>query len=206
MNKQVFIRLGVFFLCLIPFSLTLYGAAVGSLGPDPAERIMHVTGEWAARLLLLTLLISPLRKWSGWSVLLKLRRMLGLYAFFYGVVHLVSFAHFYLGWSPAILVEELVERPYITVGFAALLLMLPLAVTSTRAIQRRLGRRWLQLHRLIYVSSLLVCAHILWQVRSDAGDAILYIGLFTVLLAWRVKRYVHKRKPGLVADMVASVP
>ena len=141
MNKQAFIRLGVFVLCLIPFGLTLYGAALGGLGPDPAERIMHVTGEWAARLLLLTLLISPLRKWSGWSVLVKLRRMLGLYAFFYGVIHLLSFAHFYLGWSPAILLEELVERPYITVGFAALLLMLPLAVTSTRAMQRRLGRK-----------------------------------------------------------------
>ena len=137
---------------------------------------------------------------------MKLRRMLGLYAFFYGVIHLVSFAHFYLGWSLAILVEELVERPYITVGFAALLLMLPLAVTSTRSMQRRLGRKWLQLHRLVYVSSLLVCAHISWQVRSDAGDAILYVGLFAILLAWRIKRYIDRRRPSLAADMAVSAP
>ena len=190
---EIAIRLGVFLACLIPFGLTLYGAVVGTLGPDPAETIMHVTGEWAARLLLLTLLVSPLRQFRPWRVILKLRRMLGLFAFFYGVVHLTSFAHFFLGWSGQILVEELVERPYITMGFAALVLMLPLAVTSTRGMQRRLGKNWRKLHQLVYLSSVLVCVHILWQIRSDAGEALVYTALFAVLLGWRVKRFLSER-------------
>ena len=191
---EIVIRLGVFLACLVPFGLTLYGAVAGTLGPDPAETIMHVTGEWAARLLLLTLLVSPLRQFRPWRVILKLRRMLGLYAFFYGVVHLTTFAHFFLGWSAQILVEELVERPYITMGFAALVLMLPLAVTSTRGMQRRLGKSWRKLHQLVYLSSSLICVHIIWQIRSDAGEALVYTALFAVLLGWRVKRYLGKRR------------
>jgi sulfoxide reductase heme-binding subunit YedZ len=188
------VRVGVFVLCLLPFAWLVYGAATAGLGPDPAESIMHITGEWALRLLLLTLLVSPLRQWSGWPVVLRLRRMLGLYVFFYACVHLMSFCHFYIGWTAGALIEELAERPYITVGFAAWLMMLPLAVTSTRGMQRRLRRNWQRLHRLVYAVAVLACCHILWQARSDIGEALVYILLFAVLLAWRVKRFTARQK------------
>ena len=106
-----YIRIGVFILGLLPFAWVASAAVTGSLGPDPAEVLMHFTGEWALRMLALTLLVSPLRAWSGWSVLLKLRRMLGLFAFFYACIHLLSFLQFYVGWAPAALAEELAERP-----------------------------------------------------------------------------------------------
>ena len=136
----LFIRCAVFVLCLFPFALIVYAIAVGTAGPDPAEYIMHSTGEWAARFLLLSLFASPLRKWTGWSVVIRLRRMLGLYAFFYGCVHLATFGHFYIGWTASLIIEEFTERPYITVGFSAWLLMLSLALTSTRGMQRRLRK------------------------------------------------------------------
>jgi sulfoxide reductase heme-binding subunit YedZ len=186
-------RFSVFLLCLVPFGYVLYGALSGSLGPDPAEAIMHVTGEWAVRLLLLTLLVTPLRRWTGWRWVLKLRRMLGLYTFFYGIVHLLSFLHFYLGWNSQVLLEELAERPYITLGFGALLCMAPLAITSTGGMQRRLGRNWRKLHRLVYLAAILVCLHIIWQIRSDAGTAIVYSTLFAVLLGWRLNGLIRKR-------------
>ena len=188
------VRVGVFCLCLLPFAWLVYAAVGNNLGPDPAEAVMHVTGEWALRLLALTLLVSPLRRWTGWSVLMKMRRMLGLYAFFYGCVHLLAFLQFFIGWTPALVFEELAERPYITMGFAAWLLMLPLAFTSTRAMQRRLRRNWQRLHRLVYPAAVLACLHLLWQARSDVGEALVYIVLFALLLGWRVKRY--RDKPG----------
>jgi sulfoxide reductase heme-binding subunit YedZ len=193
------IRGGVFILALLPFIWVVYAAATGGLGPDPAEALMHATGEWSLRLLALTLLVSPLRAWTGWSLLFKLRRMLGLYAFFYGCIHLLSFLQFFVGWTPAGLLEELVERPYITMGFAAWLLMLPLAITSTRGMQRRLRRNWQRLHRLVYPAAVLACLHLLWQARSDIGEALLYIGIFALLLGWRLQRRRSKRLPPVAA-------
>lgn len=185
------LRLAVFLLCLLPLAWLLYAAAGENLGPDPAKAVMHGSGEWALRLLLLTLLVSPLRQWTGWRWVMKLRRMLGLYAFFYATVHLAAFCHFYLGWTAAILAEELVERPYITVGFVAWLCMLPLALTSTRAMQRRLGRNWARLHRAVYLVAALACCHLLWQARSDIGEALVYIAAAAVLLGWRVWRHLR---------------
>ena len=193
-----FIRGGVFVLCLTPFVWTVYAAVTGGLGPDPAEALMHVTGEWSLRILALTLLISPLRAWTGWTVLMKLRRMLGLYAFFYACIHLLSFLQVFIGWTPAALLEELAERPYITVGFGAWLLMLPLAITSTRGMQRRLRRNWQRLHRLVYPAAVLACLHLLWQARSDVGEALVYIAVFAVLLGWRLgRRYRRQRAPAV---------
>ena len=194
LDRERLVRVGAFVLCLLPFAWLVYSAATADLGPDPAESIMHITGEWALRLLLLTLLVSPLRQWPGWPVVLRLRRMLGLYTFFYACVHLMSFCHFYIGWTAGALIEELAERPYITVGFAAWLLMLPLAVTSTRGMQRRLRRNWQRLHRLVYAVAVLACCHILWQARSDIGEALMYILLFAALLAWRVRRFTARQK------------
>ncbi|MFC1578836.1 sulfite oxidase heme-binding subunit YedZ [Pseudomonadota bacterium] len=188
------LRLAVFLLCLLPFGWLLYAAGSGALGADPAETIMHFTGEWSLRLLVLTLLVSPLRQWTGWRWLFRLRRMLGLYTFFYACIHLAAFCHFYIGWTIALLLEELAERPYITVGFGAWLLMLPLAVTSTRAMQRRLGRNWPRLHRAVYGVAVLASCHLLWQARSDLGEALTYMAVFTLLLGWRLRRYLPAGK------------
>ena len=165
---------------------------------------MRETGEWALRILALTLVVSPLRQWTGWPLVMKLRRMLGLYAFFYGCVHLLAFLQFFVGWSVAPLVEELAERPYITVGFAAWCLMLPLAATSTRGMQRRLGRNWRRLHRLIYPAAVFACLHLLWQARSDIGEASAYIAVFAGLLGWRVYRF--RRRQTSLASRFAGVP
>ena len=183
------VRWAAFTLCLLPFIHLFYALVSGFAGPDPAEYIMHSTGEWAARCLLLCLLVSPLRQWTGWAVLIKLRRMLGLYAFFYGSVHLAAFAHLYVGWTLSFLLEELLERPYIALGFTAWFLMLPLALTSNRAMQQKLRKNWLRLHRFVYPAAILVCCHILWQARSDVGESLLYMSLFGWMLIWRYFRY-----------------
>ena len=201
---QRLVRPGVFLLCLLPFAWLVYAAVINSLGPDPAEAVMRETGEWALRILALTLLVSPLRQWTGWAPMMKLRRMLGLYAFFYGCIHLLAFLQFFIGWSIAPLLEELAERPYITVGFGAWLLMLPLALTSTRGMQRRLRRNWLRLHRLIYPAAVLACLHLLWQARSDIGEALVYIVIFAALLAWRL--YRSRRRSGVPAGASAQAP
>ncbi len=183
----------VFSLCLLPFGWLVYAAGTNVLGPDPAESIMHLTGEWSLRILLVTLAVSPVRKIWGWRWPMTLRRMLGLFAFFYATVHLASFSHFYIGWTPGILLEELVERPYITVGALAWVLMLPLALTSTRKMQRRLKRNWRRLHRAVYPAAMLACLHLLWQARSDLGEPILYSVLLFMLLIWRLPVYRSRR-------------
>lgn len=192
-------RLGVFTLCLLPFLWMIISAARGALGPDPAEVVMHITGEWSLRTLAFCLLMSPLRAWTNWAVLLKLRRMLGLYAFFYACVHFLAFLQLFVGWNADILLEELTERPYITVGFGAWLLMLPLAMTSTRAMQRRLRKNWLRLHRLVYPAAVLACLHLLWQARSDIGESIIYLLFFAALLGWRLRRRILSRRPSAPA-------
>ncbi len=187
----------VFLLCLLPFGWLVYSAGTNALGPDPAESIMQVTGEWSLRILLVTLAVSPVRKIWGWRWPMTLRRMLGLFTFFYATVHLASFGHFYIGWTPSILVEELVERPYITVGALAWVLMLPLAVTSTRKMQRRLKRNWRRLHSAVYPAAMLACLHLLWQARSDLGEPILYSVVLFMLLVWRLPLYSPRRSDAL---------
>ena len=184
----------VFVVCLAPFAWLAYQAVAGGLGPDPAEAILASTGEWALRLLALTLFVTVLRQWLGKPWPIRLRRMLGLYTFFYASLHFLTFAHFYLGWTPAILAEELLERPYITVGFLAWLLMLPLAVTSTQGWQRRLGRSWRKLHKLVYPAAVLGCIHLFWQVRSDVTEALVYSLIFALLLGWRARVWLPAKK------------
>jgi sulfoxide reductase heme-binding subunit YedZ len=184
----------VFGACLLPLGWLVYAAATGGIGPDPAEVILHVSGEWGLRLLALTLALPLLRQLLGKPWPMRLRRMLGLFAFFYACLHLAGFAHFHVGWSGALLAEEVVERPYITAGFLAWLLLLPLAVTSTRGMQRRLGKRWRQLHRLVYPAAVLACVHLVWQVRSDAAEALVYVLIFGLLLGWRLLPG-HARRP-----------
>lgn len=182
------IKVGVFLCCLAPFLWIAYASVFLNLGPDPAKVLMLFTGKWSLRMLALTLLVSPLRAWTGNALWMKLRRMLGLFSYFYACVHFLTFLQLYTGWDAIALSRELAERPYITLGFLAWILMLPLAITSTRNMQRRLRANWRRLHTLIYPAAVFACAHLLWQVRSDAGEAMFYIIVFAALLGWRIRR------------------
>ena len=182
----------VFALALTPFMLITYGVLGNTLGPDPAEALMHQTGEWAIRLLVLVLAARPLAQW-GWPVLFRYRRMLGLFMFFYTTLHLLVFAQVYVGWNLAILLEELIERPYVLVGFGGWALLIPLAVTSTDRMRRKLRQRWRQLHQLVYAVAVLGVLHVLWLSRSDIGDAVLYGLLLGTLLFWRAVLVLRRR-------------
>jgi sulfoxide reductase heme-binding subunit YedZ len=156
------------------------------LGANPVEFLEHYAGDWSLRLLLATLAMTPLRRLSGWAEPLRVRRVLGLWAFFWICLHFAIYLTFDLEWSPAALGKDLVKRTYITIGFAAWLLLLPLAITSTRGWQRRLKRRWAQLHKLIYAAALLGVLHYLWLVKADLREPLLYLAILVVLLGWRV--------------------
>ena len=179
--------LAVITLCLLPLAQLSFQLVSGDLGPDPAKRLMQGTGEWGLRGLAIVLLAAPLAQ-RGWRGLSRYRRVLGLSLFFYISLHLLLFAQVYVGWSGALLVEELKERPYVLVGFSAWLALLPLTLTSTDRARRSLGRRWRQLHRLIYPATVLAWLHLFWLARSDVGEALVYGVVFAVLLLWRFRR------------------
>ncbi|HLJ37668.1 MAG TPA: protein-methionine-sulfoxide reductase heme-binding subunit MsrQ [Steroidobacteraceae bacterium] len=159
-----------------------------SLGADPVKKLEHECGKTALQLLLLTLSITPLRNLLGLPQLLRLRRMLGLFAFFYVVLHFTVYLVLDLELNFATLGADIVKRPYITIGFTGLLLLIPLAVTSTNAMQRRLGRRWQTLHRLVYVIAVLGVWHFYWQVKRDVREPLVYAGILAVLLFYRLLR------------------
>jgi sulfoxide reductase heme-binding subunit YedZ len=165
-----------------------------ALGANPAETILHVTGEWALRLLLLTLAITPLRRITMVGGLIRFRRLLGLFAFFYGVVHLgcyIAFDRFFVFTE---ITADIIKRPFITVGFAALVLMIPLAITSTRAAVMRLGgARWQDLHRLVYVVAILAVLHFWWLVKRDVTEPLIYAAILAVLLGYRIIARARKR-------------
>ena len=165
-----------------------------ALGADPVAEIEHRTGLWALRLLLLTLAITPLRRLSGQAVLLRFRRMLGLYAFFYACLHLGAYLVFDLRGYWTQLFEEIVKRPYITVGFLAWLLLVPLALTSTLGWMRRLGRHWGQLHRLVYAIGVLAVLHFWWLVKSDIREPALYAAILALLLGARAVAWFSARR------------
>lgn len=160
----------------------------GALGADPVAAIEHYLGIWALRFLLITLAVTPLRQLTGQPVLLRFRRMLGLYAFLYATLHFAAYLVLDLRGYWALIFEEIAKRPYITVGFAAWLLLVPLAVTSTQAAIRRLGRHWAQLHRLVYAIAVLAVLHFWWVVKTDVREPALYAGILAVLLGWRLWR------------------
>lgn len=171
---------------LLPFIALAVGGLLGRLGANPVEQITHVTGEWALRWLLVSLAITPLRRWFGWGALAPYRRSFGLLAFSYATAHVATYFTLDLALDFGFLVEDVIERPYITVGFAAFSLMVPLALTSTRAMQRRLGRRWRTLHRLAYVVAILAVIHFLWLVKADLGPPAVHAAILALLLALRV--------------------
>ena len=184
-NWSPAIRVAVFLACLLPFMALVQAVASNSLGPDPAEHLMHVTGEWVMRFLVLVLLATPLAR-NGWPRLARYRRMLGLYVWFYATLHLLVFAQVYIGWSGEQLIAELAERPYVLVGFLGWLILVPLGITSAHVIRKKMGRHWRQLHKLIYAVPVLGWLHLLWLSRSDLGDAVIYGGVFFLLLVYRI--------------------
>ncbi len=165
-----------------------------ALGADPVAAIEHETGLWALRLLLVTLAITPLRRITGQASLLQFRRMLGLYTFFYACLHLAAYVVLDLGGYWAQLFEDIAKRPFITVGFLAWLLLVPLAVTSTRGWMRRLGRRWGQLHRAVYAIGVLTVLHFWWLVKSDIREPAMYAAILALLLGWRVVSKFRARR------------
>jgi sulfoxide reductase heme-binding subunit YedZ len=184
----------VFSVSLLPLLLLVFDVIEGRLGADPAKEIVQNLGVWAAIFLWLSLFVSPMRRRLKVRWLIHFRRMLGLYSFFYLVLHFIAFSVFILGLRLDLLVMEISKRPYIVVGMVALVLMVPLVVTSTKNAQKRLGKKWLELHRLVYLIAALVMVHIVWMVRASYLDAVLY-GAFLVM-AFLERLWFKYERPG----------
>ena len=189
----------IFLLGILPFGLTLFqiyllqSGAANELGADPAKELVHIQGEWALRFLVLTLLVTPARRITGWNPIQRVRRMLGLFTFFYASMHLMAYVTFLLELDLANITEELVERPYITAGFAAYLTMLPLAVTSNDWSIRKLRQRWARLHRIVYGTAGLAILHLVWLSKASYLDAFIYGSLMALLLGYRLARWARGR-------------
>ncbi len=178
----------VFLLCLLPAVRLVWLAYNDALGADPIEALLHGSGDWALRFLLITLALSPLRQWTGWGFWLRYRRMLGLYAYFYALGHFLVWLLLDQALMWETIIPDIVKRPYITVGFTALLLLTPLALTSTKRMMQRLGRRWKKLHRLVYVAAALGVIHFLWLVKADLREPLIYAAILAGLMIWRLPR------------------
>jgi sulfoxide reductase heme-binding subunit YedZ len=195
------IKPALFVVCLLPLlflALEAFGIGGASLGANPVERIQDTLGEWGLRFLVITLAVTPLRDWFNAPWLVQLRRMLGLYAFFYVLMHFLTWLFLDQGLYWSGILEDIAKRPFITIGFAALLLLIPLAVTSTNGMMRRLGKRWKTLHRLVYLIALLGVWHYYWQVKADVTEPLIYLSIVLVLLGWRVWKLRPRRKVATV--------
>tara|TARA_R100001039_G_C1844950_1_gene105316 strand:- start:142 stop:780 length:639 start_codon:yes stop_codon:yes gene_type:complete len=187
-------RAVIFGLALLPFVFLLQGALLNTLGADPARELALETGRWALRLLLMSLAVTPLRELTGLTGLFPLRRTLGLFALFYAVLHFIVYMVFLLELRWTEIGSDILERPYITVGFTALLILVAMGITSTKAMMRRLGPRWKQLHQLVYPAALLALLHLLWILRTDLFDAVFYGTLLLLLLGYRLVARLKKRR------------
>jgi sulfoxide reductase heme-binding subunit YedZ len=186
----------LFALALAPFAWLAVGAVAGALGPNPAEALIRGSGDWALRMLCLTLAVTPLREWNGWSALARYRRMLGLFAFFYGCVHFLSYAWLDQGFVWSDIARDIGKRPFILVGTAALLVMVPLAATSfNRAIKALGAARWKALHRAVYAIAGLALLHFFWMKagKHDFAEWSVYAAIVALLLGWRVARACWRR-------------
>ncbi len=181
----------LFVLLLLPLVQLVWGALANALGANPAEALIRSTGDWTLRILCLTLAVTPLRMWTGWHALARLRRMLGLFTFFYGAVHFLCFAWLDMGFELDAIVSDIIKRPFILVGTAALLLMLPLAATSfNRAIKALGAARWQALHKSVHAVALLGLLHFFWMRagKNDFGEWAIYAAVLGALLGWRLWR------------------
>jgi sulfoxide reductase heme-binding subunit YedZ len=181
------VRVGVFTLALVPLTRIAVQALTGGLGGNPIEEMLHRTGWWTLAFLMLTLTVTPVRRLTGIGWLVKLRRMLGLYAFFYATLHFGVYIGVDQFFAWEYILEDIGERPYITVGFTALLILMPLAATSTKRMIKRLGgRRWNRLHRLVYVAAALGVLHFLWLVKADIREPVIFGAVLATLLGYRL--------------------
>ncbi len=185
MKPFTLLKLLVFTLAALPALGLVWQTYTDALGPEPVETLLHTTGNWGLRLLWLTLAMTPLRRFTGWSGGIRLRRMLGLWAFFYALAHFLIYIGLeqFFDWGE--IWRDIVKRPYITLGVAALLMLLPLAVTSTNGMMRRLGRHWKRLHQLVYVIAVCVGFHFLLLVKKDLLEPAIYLLILVVLLLAR---------------------
>jgi sulfoxide reductase heme-binding subunit YedZ len=188
-------KAAVWLLCLTPAGLLLWRAFTGGLGANPIEFITLRTGFWTLVLIMVTLAVTPVRRVTGWHRIIQFRRMLGLFAFFYATLHFLTYVTLDLFFDFSAIGADIVKRPYITVGFTAFLLLVPLALTSTKGSIRRLGRNWLRLHRLLYVSAALAVLHFYWKksAKSDIGEPLIFAGILATLLLFRVIYVLRKR-------------
>ncbi len=194
-SKQLFwLKIALFMLALIPLANLIVKAVIDELGANPIEKITRTTGYWTLTLLLITLTVTPLRRLSGWSWLVRLRRMLGLFAFFYASLHFTTYLVLDQFFDVASIAKDIVKRPYITVGFPAFMLLIPLAVTSNDSMIRRLGgKRWRLLHRLVYLSAIGGGIHYWWLVKKDLTNPITFAILLALLLGFRLADKAYKR-------------
>ena len=195
----------VFLVCLIPAALVVGDAfeLTGTLGANPVEEILDRFGNWALRFIMITLAVTPLRRLTGWNWLARFRRMFGLFTFFYVLMHFLTWLILDQGALLSAILEDIVKRPFITIGFVALLLLIALAATSTDGMRRRLGRRWQMLHNATYVVGILGVWHYWWQVKQDITEPLIYAVILFALLGSRITwNWVHKRRRRRAARVV----
>lgn len=184
----------VFLAALVPLALLAWNALHNNLGANPIEEITHQTGYWTLRLLLVTLCITPLRRITGINWLIQYRRMIGLFAFFYGCLHLTTYLWLDQSFDFHAIIKDVYKRPFITAGFTGFVLMVPLALTSTQGWIRRLGKKWQLLHRLIYFSAAAGVFHFIWLVKKDLREPLIYATIFGALMLIRVGFWIQKRQ------------
>ena len=197
-NRQiVLLKCTVFTASLAPAASLVWRATHDMLGANPVETLTHATGDWTFNFLLLTLAITPLRAITGQHWLVRLRRMLGLFAFFYGLLHFLTFAGFEHAFDPGAIMHDVAKRPFVAAGFVAFVLMIPLAATSFNAAVRWLGgRRWQELHRSVYAVGIIACVHYFWLVKITAIQwPLLYAAILAALLGWRARERMRKYQP-----------
>lgn len=193
------LKTALFLLCLVPLGQLAWGAYNDALGANPIEVVTRSLGTWTLNFLLITLAVTPARQFTGLHWLIRLRRMLGLYAFFYASLHFMTYLWLDQFFDWMAIAKDVLKRPFITVGFTAFVLLVPLVATSTNAMVKRLGgRRWTQLHRTIYAIAILGVLHYWWLVKKDITDPLLYAVLLGLLLGWRAMRLARERRRQLV--------
>jgi sulfoxide reductase heme-binding subunit YedZ len=185
----------VFALCLLPALLVFSDAfeITGRLGANPIEEIQDRFGIWTLRFIMITLTVTPLRRITAWNWLIRFRRLLGLFAFFYALMHFLTWLILDQELLLSAITEDITERPFITLGFTAFLLLTAMAVTSTNAMRRRLGRRWQQLHYVVYAVGALGVSHYWWQVKADVLEPLIYATILTALLGYRLWHRLHRK-------------
>jgi len=197
----------VFLLSSLPCALLVWRAFRADLGPNPVETIQLATGDWSLRFLIFTLAITPLRKLLNLPDLIRFRRMLGLFAFSYICLHFLIYLGPDQSFSLSGIWDDIYKRPFITVGFTAFLLLIPLALTSTKGWIRRLGgKRWQMLHRSIYVAAVCAVIHFYWKVKSDVREPLFYAALVAILLLWRLGDWLSKRRSAPAKAAMPNIP